>query len=186
MRALVTVATGLAIATGIYLSAPAHAVELSLLPETGGKIGIMEGKVEGGDNLHLRKFLAAHKQVDTLVLSSLGGDVSEGGWMADTIRSAHLKTVIYDYCASSCFTLFAAGTDRVALDGAMLGVHSAATEDGDTNDKTEKATDRIIKDLIKYGVPSTIIDVLKATKQPEIHWLTSDEEKSMGVKIVND
>lgn len=111
----------------------------------------------------------------------------EGDAMAETIRAAHLKTVIYDYCASSCFTLFAAGTDRVALDGAMLGVHSAASaEDGETNEKTEKATDRMIKYLIKYGVPSAIIDVLKATKQPEVHWLTSDEERSMGVKIVND
>ena len=186
MRAIVTAATGLAIAAGIYLSAPAHAVELSMLPETGGKIGIIEGKIESPDNLHLRKFLAAHKQIDTLILSSPGGEALEGDSMAETIRNAHLKTVIYDFCASSCFTLFSAGTDRVALEGAMLGVHSAANENGETNSMSEKTTDRVIKDLIKFGVPQPIIDVLKETKQPDIHWLTDDEERSMGIKIVND
>lgn len=186
MRAIVTAATGLAIAAGIYISAPAHAAEISLLPETGGKIAVFEGKIEGLDNLHLRKFLADHKQLDTLILSSPGGEADEGDELAETIRTAHLKTVIYDYCASSCFTLFAAGTDRVALDGALLGVHSAATQNGETNDKTEKVTDRMIKDLIKYGIPQAIIDVLKSTKQPEIHWLTADEEKSMGIRIVNE
>jgi len=184
MRSLATVAAGLAIAGGIYLSAPAYSMELSIIPDSGGKTGILEGTIDEESGLVARRFILDHKKLDTLIISSPGGEISNAEVVAEAIHNAHLKTVVYDTCASSCFVLFVAGTEKVAIESALIGIHSAAKTDGETNAMTEKATDGMNKVLLMYGVPQSLVDILKATKQPDIHWLTADEEKSAGIKIM--
>lgn len=186
MNKFVNASVGLAIVASLYFSAPAHAANFSVLPESSGKIGIITGEIDQGDTKRLSKFLVDHKRIESLLLDSPGGYIAEGIWMADKIRTAKLKTVVFDECASACFLLFAAGTERTVIDGANIGIHAAASVVGEEQTFNQEGTDWTAKELDKLGVPNTLIETMKSTHQPDVHWLTADEETLMGVKIVND
>lgn len=66
--------------------------------------------------------------VRTVVLDSPGGSVRDALAMARLIREKGLDTMVEGEgrCASSCPLVFSGGKERIALDGATIGVHQVS------------------------------------------------------------
>ena len=84
---------------------------------------LLQGHIVDGDLARLRRALAQGGYA-ALALNSPGGSVVEARDMARLIRRLEVPVVVpaRAVCASACFLLFAAGRDKVAEPGAMIGV----------------------------------------------------------------
>jgi hypothetical protein len=74
----------------------------------------------------LDEALNRHPAAMVLHLDTLGGREREAVAMADVVRSHHLSTYVDELCASAGIVVFVAGKERVLLNGARLGFHSAS------------------------------------------------------------
>jgi hypothetical protein len=74
----------------------------------------------------LDEALNQHPDVTVLHLDTPGGREREAVDMADVVRSHHLSTYVDQVCASAGTVVFVAGKERILLNGARLGFHSAS------------------------------------------------------------
>jgi hypothetical protein len=74
----------------------------------------------------LDEALNRHPAATVLHLDTLGGREREAVAMADVVRSHHLSTYVDALCASAGTVVFVAGKDRILLNGARIGFHSAS------------------------------------------------------------
>ena len=114
--------------------APAWAMTVQLVPVPGetGPGAVLQGRIVAGRRRPACAGAAGTGKFAALVLNSPGGSVLEARDMARLIRALRVSVVVPDraVCASACFLLFAAGRDKVAEPGAMIGVHSASVAGG--------------------------------------------------------
>jgi hypothetical protein len=86
-------------------------------------------------------------------------------------------------CASACFIIFAAGSEKYVNYSASVGVHGASDESGQETTASGAATvteARIAKEL---GVPSSIIGKMVVTPPDQMVWLSPDDLRSMGATM---
>ena len=116
-------------------------------------------EVESGDSWFLRKALRNHEEVNTIVMSSPGGNVADGLLMAGIIHDKGLRTYIpqKDFyseegiCYSACSYMFLAGKDRIA-DG-KLGVHQFKSENENEKQKVgtaQEGTQYVVSEIIGF------------------------------------
>lgn len=123
--ALAALALGLALCSG-----RAVAADISL---QGSAIRIA-GPIEKGDLRKLQALLStpqglrAFQSRGTFILDSTGGQVAEALQIARVVELGFGTTVVPSgaKCYSACFLLYAAGSYRIAGQGAALGVHRVA------------------------------------------------------------
>lgn len=148
---------------------------------------IAKGDIQPGDDEKLHGFVAAlpgNTVLNGILLSSPGGNLMEGVRMATTIRNTGLTTAAVGTCASACFLMFAAGTRRLALDGARIGVHSASIEGVETTG-SQAVTTQMARQAADLGVPPAIIGKMVTTAAGDIAWLSQDDLRSMDVELVS-
>jgi hypothetical protein len=154
-------------------------------PDRGIIIG--KGEIEIGDDEKLHRFvggLSAKTVLNGIVLDSPGGNYSEGVKLATTIRNTGLTTGAVDTCASACFLMFAAGTKKIAFDGARIGVHSASMHGVETLE-SQGVTTLMARQAADLGVPSGIIGRMVTTHADDMAWLSPSELRSMNVELVS-
>jgi len=178
-------AAGLALACCL-IAAPARAMTIQRVPVTGsgGPALLLQGRIVPGDAARLAEALRGAK-FSTVLLNSPGGSVLEARDMARAIRALRVPVVVPDraVCASACFMLFAAGRDRVAEPGAMIGVHSASVSGGNETMDTLGVTTLMAREAAQYGVPPAITGRMVTTAPGQMAWLTRAELEQMGVRI---
>jgi len=153
-----------------------------------GKVIIgLKGQIRPGDMNQFSSIVetakASGKLLSEVHLNSQGGNVLEGAKLANAIRTAKLASVVPDgaTCASACFFVFAAGTDKKAGYSSIIGVHGASDAyGGKDNAKSDAETVSIAKIVESLGVPRDIIGRMVATPPNQMVWLTADDLRAMG------
>src|SRR5258708_13443904 len=117
----------------------------------------VEGLMELGD---CERWEAALKStVTNVVLNSKGGRVGQGQCISRSIAARRLATHVRESCASICFLLFAAGTQKWACADARIGVHSSrGVKSGREGDNAS-----LIEYSNRYRVPTAIQRKLSGT-----------------------
>ena len=89
------------------------------------------------------------------MLNSPGGAVLDGRDIARMIRARGGSMLVpaRAVCASACFLLFAAGRDKYAEPGAMIGVHSASVSGGNENRSTLGTTTLMAREAAHMVFP---------------------------------
>lgn len=148
---------------------------------------VAAGEIQLGDDEKLHDLVAALPGNTVLIgmfLNSPGGSLLEGVRMATTIRNTGLATAAVGVCASACFLMFAAGTRKLALNGARIGVHSASVEGAETLE-SQAVTTQMARQAAEFGVPPAVIGKMVTTAAADIAWLSKDDLRSMDVELVN-
>jgi len=178
----------LALAAALAVAPAARAMTVQLVPVPGEAPSaalLLQGHIVAGDARRLRRALA-QGGFAALVLNSPGGSVLEARDMARLIRMLHVPVVVPDHavCASACFMLFAAGRDRVAEPGAMIGVHSASVSGGNETMDSLGVTTLMAREAAQYGVPAGITGRMVTTAPGQMAWLGRADLESMDVRVV--
>jgi hypothetical protein len=181
----------LALLCGILAAGRASAMEFRpvALPEPGQVALLMQGEIEPGDADRLRALrLPAGQRITLVVLNSPGGAVLAGRDMARFLRAKGVPVLVprSGVCASACFLLFAAGREKLAQPGARIGVHSASVTGGRESIGTLGVTTLMAREAAAYGVPPAITGRMVTTQPGDMAWLSEDELRLMGVRIVGD
>jgi hypothetical protein len=180
---------GMALALGA--NSLASSATIKSVPGKSGRVNIQVSGIIGvGDgDLFIRTVQqanAAGKSIESVQLNSTGGRLGEGAKLAATIKLGKLPTVVASgaVCASACFLAFAAGEQRFAGPGALIGVHKASDQGG-VETKASGAASVLMARLAKeLGVPSPIVARMLATPPTQIAWLDARDLRAMGVKTL--
>ncbi len=88
------------------------------------------GDTSKGNAIQLETLLTKHsKEIDTLVVTSTGGEVFGGMHIGHLVHKFGLKVVVKHYCMSSCANyIVTASHDVIVSKGAILGWHGGATQ----------------------------------------------------------
>jgi hypothetical protein len=174
----------------MVLVGPAAAARLQLVPGRGGHAIVqLSGRIEPGDSDAFTKLLqkayTANQVIDSVQLNSTGGIIGEGARIAAVIRTARLSTHVVEgaLCASACFLVFAAGYERFAATGALIGVHKASEKGGRETSQSLAASQAMANFAMELGVPSAITAKMMATPSTRIDWLDPRDLKLMGVAV---
>jgi hypothetical protein len=169
-----------------FLPVSAEAAEIAIvIGKDRGAFVSVSGKINHGDAERLDTALdLLHDRDIPLIavgLKSPGGYLVDGLAMADVVRKHGAATFAYGTCASACFIVFAAGSEKMMTSGARLGVHTAYEPGGVTS---RSATTVMAETCARYGVPASVVAKMERTPAPGVAWLTRGEEKAMGVRKV--
>ena len=183
---------GIIAALGISAScSPSIAMEFSLLPAKGnGKVILATGEIARGDDERLHQFVAGLSgsyEIIGIVLSSPGGNYVEGVRLATSVRNSRITSSVApdSICASACFLIFAAGTEKTVFEGARLGVHSASDAFGSETTLSQATTTLMARKASELGVPPAVIGKMVTTPASGIAWLDDSDLQAMGVTRVD-
>ena len=145
--------------------------------------GIIAGDASQVANA-IKEANAAGRLVSAVRLNSPGGSLDEGAKLADVVRYAKIATVVMNgtSCASACFIVFAAGSEKYASYSANVGVHGASVN-GQETEGSRAATIAMAKIVKELGVPPAIIGQMVVTPPNQIVWLQPADLQSMGVTM---
>jgi hypothetical protein len=111
------------------------AATLTTASSKDGKVIVtLAGEIAEGDSDTLKAIILKANDNRRLValvrLDSPGGSILEGVKLADIIRYGKIATSVTGsaQCASACFIVFAAGSEKYASYAATVGVHGVSDE----------------------------------------------------------
>lgn len=154
-----------------------RAAKYSIAPTSDGKSLTLTGSFEYGITDRFERVLAAHPDVEQVVLSSTGGNIYEARGLGNIIRRNNLNTLVISECSSACTTAFISGTTRqLAADG-RLGFHQywidAAYPVLLADPMREQTRDRAL--FAETGVAPWFIDKMFDTEAAEMWFPDIDE-----------
>lgn len=181
---------------------PAISATLTVSDQRGQHPGIyIEGPITTGD---AERLIAIQRERVTRKLAplawarlnSLGGSLSEAVKIASLIESFRLDTAVPmgAQCASSCFILYIAGSQRSAMgpgEGAIagkVGVHRPFLDLSQTKDhelakaaaEQQKLMYQLKVFLAQRNVPQAIIDRMMKNSSTEVYWLDDADLREVG------
>jgi len=135
-----------------------------------GKTAILTGETGTLTYVQISDVINSHPNVDTLLLQHVLGSVNDAINMhtGRLIRDAQLTTKVTEnsVIASGGVDLFAAGFNRVYIEGAFIGVHSWISDDG-------KEASKLDKDDVLHGAQLTYFrEMLGEELGPEFYFFT--------------
>ncbi len=140
----------------------------------------LKGKIELGD---CERWTAAlGPDITTVLLNSSGGRDGQGECISRSIAARHMRTVVLERCASICFLLFAAGTEKVVCQGGRVGIHRPRDVETSEEPADPKFLDTILDYARRYHVPQDLMTKLAETPSRTIYTLTPEDLASMDVR----
>jgi hypothetical protein len=148
----------------------------------------LKGKIEKGMYKDFRQAITDNN-IQTLVLDSPGGSVSEGLRIAGTVFDRKIKTYIRknQNCASACSFIFLSGKTRYTL--GKLGVHQIAfgeefskkkEEVGVINEVVQLTNSDIVQYLNENNTPGFVYVYMLRTPSDEMYYFNEDELNQLG------
>jgi hypothetical protein len=126
------------------------------------------GDIHPQDQVVLSAMIASLPEIATVVLSSPGGSVTAAIAMGETMRSAHIDTMVAPkgQCLSACLFAFIGGTKRHVPASAQLGSHQFRwSDDSHTAQDAQIAqalSARVLRHFLAMGVdPDALTYVLE-------------------------
>jgi hypothetical protein len=150
--------------------------------ENGGVIVMFSGEFESGDS---QRIIAALEENGAAVLglNSVGGLVSEAQMVGYYLRSHNLNTIAGEICASACTFALAGGVDRLAIEGARIGLHQSYSPGGGGSLEDGQ---RLVGNYIRYfqsmGVDAEVVALAATMPSEGIHWI--DPERAIELKLI--
>lgn len=150
--------------------------------ENGTVIVMFAGEFEAGDG---QRIIAALEETgaSALGLNSVGGLVSEAQMVGYYLRSHNLVTIAGEMCASACTFALAGGVDRLAIDGARIGLHQSYTPGGGGSLEDGQ---RLVGNYIRYfqsmGVDAEVVALAATMPSDGIRWI--DPGRAMELKLI--
>jgi len=122
--------------------------------------------------------------IESIVLNSPGGSVTDALMIGNKIRELKLNTQVEDggYCASSCPLVFAAGVKRIVGQKAVVGVHqiygvTAKTTAAQAMSDAQTTTGVISTYLSEMGSDESLWLHALETPPQSLYYFTSEELK---------
>lgn len=115
------------------------------------------------------KTILSSAQVETLRITSLGGEVTASQKIARLVLKYNLNTEAQGECSSACIIIFVAGKKRTLLKNSKLGFHSPSSEIKDYQE-ARKRVEKLDKNL---DYENTIIYNSRIKILDEIEFMTS-------------
>jgi len=166
----------------VIASSEANSADISPIGSRGGEVSIkIQGDIVIGDVQKLKSIIgmASSKgvKIANIHLLSNGGSVAAGVDMALMIRNGQFGVYVPDnaVCASSCFTLFAAGVNRRHGSNVRIGVHSAVNPLLGETSAAKSITVDLVRFLSALGTPDAILGKLVKIRPDDISWLNAQE-----------
>jgi hypothetical protein len=124
--------------------------------------------------------------VATIRLNSTGGNILEALKIAELIRTGKIASAVLSKttCASACFIILSAGSEKYVHYTAAVGVHGASEAEGGETTEAKAATVTMARVLKELGVPPAILGKMVTTPPDQMVWLTPDDLKAMGVAML--
>jgi hypothetical protein len=192
----------------LFLGAPSLGAELFYLdhdPYTHQYVGpvgplVISGEIVSGDFDHLLskilgdpdRFLSENK----IILASDGGDVAEALKIAALVKSMFSEVIVGPLtgrCASACFFIYAAASQRETDGERLIGINRPYLADSEaalTPAPSPPPTNAVAAEnraLIKVraflqenAVPSYLVDEMFRHPSDEVYWLSEDDQKNLG------
>lgn len=181
------------LSTILFICSQAPAATFSTARASDGSVILtMTGEIVEGDfddfNDALDQAIEDGQRVSLMRLDSPGGNILESVKIAEAVRDKKIATSVLGRakCASACFIVFAAGTQKFASYGAFIGVHGASDESGHETVESNAATITMARIVKKLGVPPVIIGKMVVTPPSQIVWLTPEDLVSMNATLTGD
>ena len=155
-----------------------------------GVVASLDGEIAKGDSAKLASIIqganARGDRVTAIKLNSPGGVVLEGVEIAEVVRRARVATYVAEdsQCASACFIILAAGSEKFVDYSALIGVHGVADRSGNETVEASAATVALARIANELNVPPSIIGMMVVTPPDDIVWLTPQELRSMSVTMI--
>jgi len=155
-------------------------LEVTLGPD--GKTLYVQGAYGLRSEEAVRKALAEHKGVTTVVLAGPGGRIGTGYALFRMFRERKLATRVDTGCASACTIAFLGGTERSISDKGKLGFHRASFPGMGDNDMYE--SNRDMRNFLIYNARVTPQFAQRVVDTPaDTLWVPTPEELLAG-KVV--
>lgn len=150
----------------------------------GAPVLTLTGTIAPGDAARFADFMATASTVpDRVFLNSSGGSVSDALAIGRALRDMEVETVVTgtDVCLSACPYLLAAGTERRADAGAMIGVHQHFFGENTVLpafiavENIQRGQGEVMRYLDEMGVDPLVMRHALVTPPNEIYLLTPEE-----------
>jgi hypothetical protein len=159
--------------------------DLSLAPD--GVSALFVGDIELGSTKAVSAFLVAHPGVNTLVLTSTGGNIYEARGLARLAREKRLNTQALTICSSACTIAFIGGVRRALGQDTRLGFHqyrvSADYDVPFADPKAEQARD--VELFRQAGVADWFLNNMYSTTSDGMWYPTTQQLEQAGVLVQN-
>lgn len=140
------------------------------------------GEITENQDIHLRRALSRFP-IDSVVLSSPGGNVLSGLALAGVINDRGLSTYIPSgaVCASACSYLFLAGESRISSGRGRLGVHQFAPAKSSKVDSrsafqtAQEVMGYIYSVVDSFGVPSWVVGRMLETPPNDMYYFNGSQ-----------
>lgn len=178
----------LSVALLVAIQPAAAATIRSFVSKEGKTIISINGEIVREDVATFKEAIRAANQSGKLVsgirLNSEGGNLGAGVEIAEIVRFAKAATVVANgaTCASACFLIFAAGSEKFASHSAQIGVHGAS-ESGRETINSGAATVSMARVSKELGVSETIIGKMVVTPPDQMVWLSPNDLRSIGTTM---
>lgn len=155
-----------------------------------------KGEITTGDHKKLIDIIDSFDgSIGLIELDSLGGDVSEAIKIANIVEKFQIMTKVTKdkTCASACFFIFIAGTDRLASgielkslpnnQAGFVGVHRPFLAQSGSKKYLASQQDamRKVRDYLDYQLVSRkLTDAMLSRPSNDIYWLNSDDLEELG------
>ena len=144
-------------------------------------------EIERGDSFAFREAIRKH-QIETVVLSSPGGEVSEGLQLSGIIDDREISTIVPNgaNCASACSFMFFAGAHRIAMERGELGVHQftsnnlSAKSQVEAESSSQFVVSEIIAFLNFYKTPPFVFEAMFRTPPSDMYFFTAEQKEILN------
>ena len=129
--------------------------------------------------------LAARTESPLLVLNSNGGSIEAAMLMANTVRERELIVLVAGECSSACVLVALASPHLAALPSARFGFHQGSvfgnSRSGIAEFWAQSATDLLMSELRRGGIPESILAVAEKTPPQQMHYVSAQRMHELGV-----
>lgn len=123
--------------------------------------------------------------IDTFVITSHGGAVSEALLVADFLARRELKVVVRGHCDSACVLLAISSPHSYAEAGMKFGLHEVSPIISSSSELIQFAIVELQRRVDEYmrskGVPDYLIRVARYTPHDELFYVSAEVLVSLGV-----
>ncbi len=163
----------------------ALAAEISFLipPKEGEQTLILiQGEIKSGDDEKFRKIAAQYSEA-TVLLDSEGGAIGPAMDIGRTIRLRGYMTAVTSNqrCASACALIWIAGSQRVIIDGGLVGFHASYLDEKGTKLETGVGNALVGHYLSQLGFGEKTVVFATLAPPDKILWLNESTLAMSGI-----
>jgi len=160
-----------------------RASKYSFVPSADGLQLVLTGSIELGISKQFARQLKQNPALQTIVLTSPGGNIYEARGLSKLIRENGLGTLVKSQCSSACTTVFIGGITRELMPNARLGFHQYRIDatysvfNADTS--AEQKRDRLL--YAAAGIQLWFLEKMFESRSDEMWFPEIDELLDAGV-----